>query len=60
MFAFAAAEPDGLLSIVSVLGSLFPVMTVILAWRILKERLLPAQYIGIACTMIGVAAITAS
>lgn len=60
LFAFAAAEPDGLLSIVSVLGSLFPVMTVILAWRILKERLLPAQYIGIACTMIGVAAITAS
>ena len=60
LFAFAAAQPDGLLSIVSVLGSLFPVMTVILAWRLLKERLLPAQYIGIACTMIGVAAITAS
>jgi len=60
LFAFAAAEPDGLLSIVSVLGSLFPVVTVILAWQILKERLLPAQYIGIVCTMIGVAAITAS
>ena len=60
LFAFAAARSDGLLSIVSVLGSLFPVFTVILAWQILKERLLPAQYIGIVCTMIGVAAITAS
>ena len=60
LFAFAAARSDGLLSIVSVLGSLFPVVTVILAWQILKERLLPAQYIGIVCTIIGVAAITAS
>ena len=60
LFAFAAARPDGLLSIISILGSLFPVMTVILAWRFLHERLLPAQYLGIACTMIGVAAITAS
>jgi len=60
LFAFAAAKPDGLLSIVSVLGSLFPVVTVILAWWILKERLMAAQYIGIACTMIGVLAITAS
>ena len=60
LFAFAAARADGLLSIVSVLGSLFPVVTVILAWQILKERLQVVQYIGIACTMIGVAAITAS
>lgn len=60
LFAFAAARSDGLLSIVSVLGSLFPVVTVILAWQILKERLQPVQYIGIVCTMLGVAAITAS
>ena len=57
LFAYAAS--DGLLSIVSVLGSLFPVMTVILAWIFLKERLMMAQYIGITCTMLGVAAITA-
>ena len=57
LFAFAAAS--GLLSIVSILGSLFPVATVILAWQILKERLLPIQYIGIVCTLIGVVAITA-
>ena len=57
LFAFAAA--DGLLSIVSVLGSLFPVMTVILAWAILKERLMTIQYVGAACTIMGVIAITA-
>jgi len=57
LFAFAAA--DGLLSIVSVLGSLFPVMTVVLAWTVLKERLMPVQYIGVICTIAGVGAITA-
>ncbi|MBU6347691.1 MAG: DMT family transporter [Actinomycetales bacterium] len=57
LFAFAAA--DGLLSIISVLGSLFPVMTVFLAWAILKERLMPIQYVGAACTILGVVAITA-
>ena len=57
LFAYAAA--DGLLSIVSVLGSLFPVMTVILAWTILKERLMPVQYVGTLFTLLGVIAITA-
>ena len=57
LFAFAAAT--GLLSIVSILGSLFPVATVILAWRVLKERLLSIQYVGIVCTLLGVVAITA-
>ena len=57
LFAFAAA--DGLLSIVSVLGSLFPVMTVFLAWAILKERLMTIQYVGATCTIMGVIAITA-
>lgn len=57
---FTAAVGIGLISIVSVLGSLFPVATGILAWWFLKERLLPIQYIGIVVTMTGVGAITLS
>jgi drug/metabolite transporter (DMT)-like permease len=55
---FAAAAGMGMLAIVSVLGSLFPVATGILAWWFLKERLALVQYIGIAVTMAGVIAIT--
>ena len=57
LFAFASSW--GLLSITSVLGSLFPVMTVVLAWGLAKERLAPVQYIGIVATLSGVLAITA-
>lgn len=56
---FAIATTQGLLAIVSVLGSLYPVVTVILAWAILRERLAPAQYVGVAVALIGVAAISA-
>jgi drug/metabolite transporter (DMT)-like permease len=56
LFAFAASL--GLLSVVSVLGSLYPIVTVILAWWIHKERLIPVQYLGIAITFSGVALIS--
>lgn len=56
---FTASTAIGMLSITSVLGSLFPVATVILAWIFHKERLLPIQYVGISATLIGVIAITA-
>ena len=55
---FTTAAGLGLIAIVSVLGSLFPVATALLAWWFLKERLLPIQYVGIFVTMAGVAAIT--
>ncbi len=55
LFAFAASL--GLLSIVAVLGSLYPIVTVLLAWWIHKERLIPVQYIGIVVTFSGVALI---
>lgn len=55
---FTTAAGLGLISVVSVLGSLFPVATALLAWWFLKERLLPIQYLGIVVTMAGVAAIT--
>jgi drug/metabolite transporter (DMT)-like permease len=56
LFAFAASL--GLLSIVSVLGSLYPIVTVLLAWWIHKERLLPVQYLGIIVTLSGVGLIS--
>ncbi len=56
---FGIASETGLLSVVSVLGSLYPVVTAILAWAVLKERLAAAQYIGVAVAMIGVVAINA-
>lgn len=56
---YTMAAGTGMLSIVSVLGSLFPVVTVVLAWAFDKERLLAVQYLGIGITLAGVVAITA-
>ena len=55
---YTSAAALGMLSLVSVLGSLFPVVTVILAWRIHHERLSLAQYLGIGATVVGVMLIT--
>jgi drug/metabolite transporter (DMT)-like permease len=56
---FALASGHGLLSLVSVLGSLFPVMTVLLAYAILHERLTRVQVAGISIALVGVAALSA-
>jgi len=56
---FALASGRGLLSIVSVLGSLYPVMTVLLAYIVLGERLTRLQIAGIGIALIGVAAVSA-
>jgi drug/metabolite transporter (DMT)-like permease len=55
MFALAARE--GLLTLVSVLGSLYPVATVLLARWFLHERLAPWQVAGVAAAFAGVALI---
>lgn len=47
---FGVATTIGRLDISSVLGSLYPVTTVILAWFILKEKLTAFQWIGVLCT----------
>jgi drug/metabolite transporter (DMT)-like permease len=56
---FAIAARDGLLTLVSVLGSLYPVSTVLLARFVLHERLGPVQAVGVAAAFAGVALIAA-
>jgi drug/metabolite transporter (DMT)-like permease len=56
---FALASRHGLLSLVSVLGSLYPVMTIVLAYAFLHERLTRIQLGGVATALVGVAALSA-
>lgn len=57
--AFAYASTQGLVSVVAVLGSLYPVTTVVLARIVLGERLHPLQRLGAAGALAGVALISA-
>lgn len=52
--SYAIATREGDLSVVSVLGSLFPVVTVALAVGLDRERLSPVQSLGVAGTIVGV------
>lgn len=58
-FFYAVAASRGLLSLVSVLGSLYPVVTVALAAVVLRERMLVVQRVGVALALGGVVAIAA-
>lgn len=58
-FLLGVATTKGLVSIAMVLGSLFPIVTVLLAYRFLHERLLPVQYLGITLALTGVICIAA-
>ena len=53
------ATTQGLVSLAMVLGSLYPIMTALLAYIFLKERLHRVQYVGIASAVFGVAMIAA-
>jgi drug/metabolite transporter (DMT)-like permease len=55
----AVASGIGLLSLVAVGGSLFPIVTVILAWVVLGERLARIQQLGVALALTGVVLIAA-
>lgn len=56
---FAVATTEGLLSLVSVVGSIYPAFTVLLARAVLGERVTLLQDLGIAATLAGVVAISA-
>ena len=55
LFAFASSR--GLVSVASVLGSLYPVATLFWARLLLDERLRRVQAIGVGLTLVGVVAI---
>ena len=58
-FFLGIATTKGLVSIAMVFGSLFPIVTILLAYKFLHERLHRIQYIGIAAALIGVILIAA-
>lgn len=57
---FLLAVRSGLISVVAVLSSLYPVVTVVLARLVNREHLRVTQAIGVAMTVVAVAAISAS
>lgn len=57
---FAYASRHGLLAIISVLGSLYPVPTVVLAHLVLGERISVFQRAGVAVALLGVATVAAT
>jgi drug/metabolite transporter (DMT)-like permease len=56
---FALATTQGYLSIVAVLGSVYPAVTVTLAYAFLRERIAPHQLAGVFATLVGVSLIAA-
>jgi len=56
---YAAASENGLLSVVSILASLYPIVTVLLARAVLHERVHRSQELGIALALSGIVLISA-
>ena len=54
---FALASTEGLVSLVAVLASLYPVVTIFLARAVLGERIRTSQGVGVVLALAGVAAI---
>ncbi len=51
---FALASTRGLVSVVGILGSLYPVVTILLARSVLRERLAAPQWAGVGTALAGV------
>ena len=58
--AYAVATREGSLATVAVVASMFPVITVLMAWIVLKERIRFVQLTGIVVAMLAVGLIAAS
>jgi drug/metabolite transporter (DMT)-like permease len=56
---FAASSGHGLVSVTSVLASLYPIVTVVLAGVVLKERIGGTQRVGVVLTLAGIVLISA-
>lgn len=57
-FTIGVATTKGLVSITMVLGSLFPIVTSVLAYKFLHERLHKVQYVGIVFAILGISLIS--
>ena len=57
--AYGWATTQGMLTTVAVLGSIYPVVTALLAAIFLHERLKPVQYVGAAATVVAIVMISA-
>jgi drug/metabolite transporter (DMT)-like permease len=55
---YVLSAKTGRMDVAAVLGSLYPGSTVVLAWLILKERILRVQMIGIAVALAAIVLIT--
>jgi len=56
---FALATTQGYLSLANVLGAVYPVVIVLLAYVLLRERIAPHQPVGAVATPAGIAGIAA-
>ena len=56
---YGVATTKGALSVVAVVGSLYPVVTVLLARAVLHERIARLQAVGVALALLGVAMVSA-
>jgi len=57
-YFLGVATTKGMVSVAMILGSLFPIVTVLLAYKFLHERLHKVQYFGVFCAVLGVALIS--
>ena len=57
-FLIGLATTKGLVSITMVLGSLFPIVTSVMAFKFLHERLHRVQYVGIVFAILGISLIS--
>jgi len=55
---FAASSSHGIVSVTSVLASLYPIVTVVLAAGVLHERVAGVQRVGVVLTLAGVVLIS--
>jgi drug/metabolite transporter (DMT)-like permease len=56
---YAASSGHGIVSLTSVLASLYPIVTVMLAALVVKERIAATQRLGVLLTLVGVGLISA-